>query len=557
MGKTQSERRQSEGWDYIHRRALYKVMGFRDEDLDKPLIAVVHGWSEMSPGHFHLKPVAEAVKAGVLAAGGTPLELPVPGVCGSLSGAKPSFRYNIPYRDFASAFIEIMLAVGTVQGAVFIPVCDNVVPAYLMAAARLNLPSLFLTGGYMAPGEVDGQTVIGADTMKGIGKLFQGKMTIEELVRLSDFACPTGGACCGMATANTMSVVTEALGMSLPGNSTLPATSDARLLRMARSAGERAVELIAQDIRPSSILTKKAFHNAIKTVIAVGGSTNAVIHIAAIAQETGLELDLELWDEYSRKIPFICSITPNNTEFTMRDLDRAGGIRAVMKELAPLLDGEVMTVTGRSLAEAIDSAEISDARIIATLGKPFSQEGGVGVMFGSLAPKGSIIKISSAPDPTAHIVGPAAVFDSEEAAITGFMENKIGQSDIIVVRYEGPRGSPGALEIMNLKHFITSTGRDVSNPLITDGRFSGSNLGLGICHVEPEAMDGGPIAIVQTGDMIEIDIPNRRLNLMIEEREIERRLQEWHPPEQKIERGALDIYARQASSFSRGATIFD
>jgi dihydroxy-acid dehydratase len=450
-----------------------------------------------------------------------------------------------------------MLSISRITGAVFIPACDNVIPAHLMAAGRLDIPSLLLTGGYMSPGEYEGRRVIGSDTMRGIGKVLKGEMSQDELEKLSDYACPTGGACCVMGTANTMNAVTEALGMCLPGNASVPATLDTRLLRMARDAGERVMQLVARDIRPSSIMVKEAFFNAIKTVIAIGGSSNAVIHIPAIAREFEIDLDLAVWDDFSKKVPFICGITPSNLKYTMRDLDRAGGFQAVIRELLPVLNGDIQTVSGKTLAECVSSARVKDRNVIASLEKPFSSSGGIGVMHGTLAPGGAIIKLSAVPDLKARITAPAIVFDSEKEAIEGLLAGKIGPSDTIVVRYEGPKGSPGALEIMSLKNALTGMGKDVSNALITDGRFSGGNLGLGIGHIEPEAMDGGPIAIVQDGDMIEIDLPNRRLDLKLSASEIAKRLQEWKAPDRRIKRGALALYGRHSGPFSKGATIFD
>lgn len=548
---------QEKGNDFMHRRALLKAIGYREKDLDSPpWIAVVHGWSEASPGQNHLKEIAEKVKAGIYAKGGTPAELIIPGICGSVSGGAPEFKFNIPYRDFASALLESFLRLAQFDGAVLIPSCDHVIPAYLMTAARINLPSIILTGGYMSPGIYNGRMVLTHDTMRGIVKVKTGEWTEKEFYEICEAACPTPGACPVMGTAHTMAGITEALGMSLTTNASLPAVADARLKRLARYAGERIVELIEKDIRPSNILKYESFLNAIKLVQAVGGSTNAIIHIAAIARELGFKIDLKLWDTIGKSTPFIGSITPNRIQYTMKDLDVAGGFHAIMKQLLPILDGDLLTVTGKTIAENVENAEIYDENIIRPFDNPFLKQGGLAILYGNLAPQGALIKISAIGQAVNYIKGPAIVFDSEDSAIKDVLEGKIKPGEIIIVRYEGPKGSPGGLELMKLKHHMTMLGMDKHNAVITDGRFSGGNYGMGICHVAPEAMEGGPIAIVENGDEIQINIENRSLNINLDNNTINERLNKWTTPPFKIKGGALELYGRLTNSFAEGATIF-
>ena len=550
-------RHKEKGQDFMHRRALLKAIGYREKDLDSPpWIAVVHGWSEVSPGQSHLKEIADKVKAGIYAKGGTPAELIIPGICGSISGGAPEFRFNVPYRDFASALLESFLRLAQFDGAVLIPTCDNVIPAYLMTAARIDIPSIMVTGGYMSPGVYQGKMIMTHDTMRGIVKVMKGEITEKEFYNICEAACPTPGACPVMGTAHTMAGITEALGMSLPTNASLPAVADARLKRLAREAGERVVELIEEDIRPSTIMKYESFLNAIKLVQSVGGSTNAIIHIAAIARELGIIIDLKIWDSIGRSIPFIGSITPNRIQYTMKDFDLAGGFHAVMKQLLPLLDGDLLTVNGKTIAENVKNSEIYDNNIIRSLDQPFANQGGLAILYGNLALEGAVIKISAIDKSLNKVKGPALVFDSEESAIEEVLAGKVKPGEIIIVRYEGPRGSPGGLELMKLKHHMTMLGMDKHNVVITDGRFSGGNYGMGICHVAPEAMEGGPIAVVKNGDEIQIDIEDRSLRINIEDNILNERLKDWKAPQPKVKSGALALYGKLSSSFAEGASIF-
>lgn len=536
------------------RATVMQGMGFRRDDLDRPLIAVVHGWSEISPGHFHLRTVAENAKIGVALGGGVPAEIMIPGICGSVSGGAPSFRYNLPYRDVAAAMAEVMVGLNRFDGAVFIPTCDNVVPAYLMTAARLNLPSIFLTGGVARPGEgPEGRPVTIMDTQRYHGWLLHGDISVEELEQVICQGCAGAGACAEMGTATTMNGVTETLGMSFPGNATILADR-AELLRLARTVGERCVALVREGVRPSDIMTERALHNAVKMVLAVGGSLNVMIHLAAIARELDQALPLDLWDQYSRATPLICRVRPNVHEYTVVDLARAGGFPAVLNAMRELLDTDLLTVTGRTLGENIAGARSLDPRIIRSLEDPFGSEGGIAVLKGNLAPEGAVVKQSAvAPDLMVY-QGPARVFDSEELAIRGLVEGRIRPGDVVVIRYEGPKGSPGAMEMMNFAHFVSGLGLDV--PVITDGRYSGTNKGPSIGHVDPEAMEGGPLALVQDGDLIDVNIPERRLDLFVSEDELAVRARDWTRPPLRELRGVLGAYAQRSTSLAEGATIF-
>jgi dihydroxy-acid dehydratase len=535
-----------------HRDSLLKSMGYSNEELGKPFVAVIHGWSEISPGHFHLREVAKAAKAGIRASGGTPVEIPVHGLCGGAGGSgTPSARYFFPYREFTAAMVEIILAGYHFDGSVLIPTCDYTIPAYLMGAARLDIPSIVVTGGYMEPGEYRGNPVTSSDIYVAYEEYKVGKATKEYFEGLVDCACPGPGACPLMGTANTMNGVIEALGMSFPGNAAMPATS-AKLLRIAKRAGAHIMKLIDENIKPSDVLTRESFRNAIKVVLAIGGSTNSVLHILAMAMEVNIELGLEIWDELSKKIPFICSIMPNHPRYTMRDLDRAGGIQAVMKELEPLLETNVRTVTCKTLKENLKGVKVLNKMIIRPLHDPYSSEGGIAVLRGTLAPEGAIAKQSAIPLKMLRHTGTAKVFNSMEGAINGLMNEKVELGDVVVIRYEGPKGGPGCREMVMAMQIIIGLGMGDTVALITDSRFSGMNKGAFIGHVSPEAMEGGPIAVVKNGDLVEIDVPNRKLNIKLSDEELRRRLQEWRPPEPKVKKGVLGLYAKAAESLSKG-----
>ncbi len=479
----------------------------------------------------------------------------MPGICGSVSGGAPSFRYNLPYRDFAAAMVETMLALKRFDGAVLIPTCDNVVPAYLMAAARVNIPSLLVCGGYARPGCFQGQPITMMDTQRVYGKFLQGTASEADIDYVVHHACTGPGSCPEMGTANTMTGVAEALGMTYPGNGSM-AADELDLLLLAKTAGERVVSLVRENLKPSTIMTEAALHNAIRFVLAVGGSPNAVIHMPALAKELNIPLPLELWDELSRKTPFIARIRPNHPTYTMVEFEAAGGVPAVLAQLAPLLDLDTPTITGLTLGQNIAGAVLLDSRVIRSLSDPFMPEGGLAVLKGSLAPEGAIVKQSAMAPEMQHHSGPARVFDSEEEAIAGLKAGRIHAGDVVVVRFEGPRGAPGAREVYHLAHFISSAGLDATVPVLTDGRFSGTNKGGAIGHICPEAQEGGPIALVHEGDRIVIDVPGRRLDLEVAPEELQRRASNWTAPPLKTTRGVLGAYARLSSSLSTGATLF-
>jgi len=539
------------------REALAKSMGYRDEDFERPFVAVIHGWNEVSPGHFHLKQLARYAKAGIRAAGGTPAEIIVPGICGSMSGGGgDAFKYNVPYRDFAAALVEIMINLNLCDAAVLIPTCDHVIPAYLMGAALTNVPSIVVTGGYMEPGTFKGQCVTMVDTVKKYEEYKKGKLTEGELKELVDSACPTPGACPEMATANTMAALSEALGMSPPGNAAVAAMG-ADLLRITQEAGQKIMELFEQGIRPSDIITKKAYENAIRVVLAVGGSPNALVHLPAIMRNVGItDISWKDWDRLSRTTPFICSILPNTRKFTVKDLDKAGRIRAVMKELGPLLNLDVITVTGKTLRENLNGVKVKDREVIKPLDSPYSEDGGLAILKGNLASEGAIVKKSAVPSGMFQFKGRAKVFNCEEEAADALSEGSIQPGDVVVVRYEGPKGSPGGKKVLLPMHKIVGMGLTDSVGYITDGALSGTNLGLAVAYVSPEAASGGSIAVLQDGDEIEIDIPNRRLEVKLNEEELQQRLAQWQAPEPKVKMGALSLFARSAESYPKGAYVF-
>ncbi|MDI7258814.1 MAG: dihydroxy-acid dehydratase [Thermodesulfobacteriota bacterium] len=538
----------------LRREALLRSIGYTHEDLKRPWVAVVHAWTEVGPGQFHLKKVAEAAKAGIRSAGGTPGEFVVPGVCASSSGGRERFMYKFPYRDFASAMVEIMLSLYDFDGAVLIPSCDDVVPAYTMGAARTNIPSIIVTGGYMEPGYHRGNPVFTSAVQVGYAEYQAGKISKEKLLDYVGSICPTPGQCPNIATANTMCGAVEALGMSFPGNTTTSSVSG-KLQEIAKKAGQQVLTLIGKKIKPKDIMTKQAFENAIRLVLAVGGSLNAVVHLTAIARQLGINLDLSLWDDLSRTTPFVCRVRPNLSEYTLKDLESAGGIPAVLKQLSPLLHLNTLTVTGATLGENIKGAQDPDHQVIRPLNDPFLKEGGIVVLKGNLSPEGAVAKQSAIPQPMLHHRGPARVFESEDEAVHKVLNKEIKNGEIIVIRYQGPKGAPGVHELINVMHFVMGMGLGESVAVVTDGRFSGGNFGAAIGHVSPEAYDGGPIAIVRDGDEIEIDIPNRQLKLNISDQTLAERLKGWKPPKREW-KGALGMYAQMASSMTEGATIF-
>jgi len=538
----------------LRRESLLRAVGYEHRDLKRPWVAIVHAWAGIGPGQFHLKEVAEAAKAGVLSAGGTPEEFSIPGICASSSGGEDRFKYKFPYRDFAAIMVEIMLKLYNFDGAILIPACDDVVPAYLMAAARANIPSILVTGGYMEPGEYKGKPILTTAIQVGYGEYKAGKISKDTLMEYVDSVCPGPGQCAHLGTATTMCSVTEALGMSFPGNTTVSATGG-RLKNVAKDAGRLVMTLIEKGIKPKDIMTRDAFENAIRVALAMGGSLNATVHIPAIANQCGVGLDISLWDRLSRTTPFICRIRPNLADYTAKDLGNVGGVPAVMKQLRSLLHTDALTITGEPLGAVIEGAPDADGEIIRPLDNPFAKEGGIAVLKGNLAPGSAVMKQSAVPEAMKQPhKGPARVFDTEEEAIEQVLKGEIRPGDVVVIRYQGPKGAPGVHEIIDIMHCLVGMGLGESVTVVTDGRFSGGNWGAGIGHVSPEAYDGGPIAVVKDGDEIDVDIPNRQLDLNISEEDLQKRLKEWSPPKRDA-KGVLEMYGRLASSMTEGATI--
>jgi dihydroxy-acid dehydratase len=536
-------------------RSLFKAMGYTDEELSRPLIAIVNSANEIIPGHIHLDGIVEAVKAGVRMAGGTPIEFGAIGVCDGIAMGHEGMRYSLASRELIADSTESMLCAHAFDGAVLVPNCDKIIPGMLMAAGRVNIPSIVISGGPMLAGSFHGQKVDLNSMFEGVGAVSAGKMSEADLKEMEDTACPGCGSCAGMFTANTMNCVTEVLGMGLPGNGTIPAV-DARRIRLAKTAGMKVMELVRKDIRPSDILTEEAFANAFTVDMAIGGSTNTVLHLPAIAHEVGLKLDLDWVNQISQRTPHLAYLRPGGVHH-IQELDEAGGIPAVMAVLSQkgLISTAAMTVTGQNIAANIVNARVRRPDVIRSLEEPYHQEGGLAVLWGSLAPDGSVVKQSAvAPEMMRH-QGPARVFDSEEEATQAIMAQQIVAGDIIVIRYEGPKGGPGMREMLGPTSAIAGMGLDKEVALLTDGRFSGASRGASIGHISPEAMEGGPIALVKEGDIIKIDIPACRVDLLVDEAELARRRTEWVQPEPRVKSGYLNRYSRLVTSANTGAVL--
>ena len=505
---------------HYERRALFKSMHFDDRDLDRPFIAVANSWNEFIPGHVHLRAVAEAVKVGIWQAGGMPIEFNHIGACDGLADGTVGMHWILPSRDIIAAAIEMMVESQRVDGIVAISTCDKIVPAQLMALARINLPSLLVTGGYMLPGRYRNQRVEAQFINEQYPLWKDQSISDRDFKEIENGVCPSAGACCTMGTANTMCCLTEALGMSLPTNGTQGAVRSS-LLRLARAAGRRIMDLVAKDIRPDRLLTRQSFENAMAIHAAIGGSTNAVIHLPAIAGERGLELPLDLWNAVSEKVPHLANITAGSA-FTMEDLDFAGGIPAVMKELGQLLHLDQLTVTGKTLKENIAPYHNKNPEVIRPLKDPVFNQGAIAVLKGNLAPKGAVVKQTAVVGEMLEHRGPAKVFDSEDQAKEALLSQAIRPGDVVVIRYEGPKGGPGMREMYTFQTILCGLGLDRSVALITDGRFSGWNRGPAIGHVSPEAAEGGLIALVQDGDRIRYSIPNREIVLEVSPEKIKK-----------------------------------
>jgi dihydroxy-acid dehydratase len=538
-------------------RALLHAVGWSKADIDKPLIGVINSFTEIVPGHIHLPQIAQAVKAGVWSGGGVPFEVNTIAVCDGIAMNHPGMKYSLPSRELIADSVETVAEAHAFDGLVFIPNCDKIIPGMLMAAVRLNLPAIFISGGPMLAGrrEVNGKEErVDVNTIfEAVGKVAAGKMKPEELAELEALACPGCGSCSGMFTANTMNCLTEALGMALAGNGTIPAV-DAQRIQLARKAGQQVMELLADDIRPRDIVTKDSIHNAFTVDMALGGSTNSVLHLMAIAHEAGVDFPLTMVNQVSQRTPHLCRLRPSG-DYHIEDLDRAGGIAAVMKELKELLNLKAKTVSGKPVAEVITASQNRDSEVIHPIARAHSATGGIAVLFGNLAPEGAVVKRAAvAPEMMAHR-GAARVFDSEEEATKAIMSKKIKSGEVIVIRYEGPKGGPGMREMLTPTSLLSGMGMDKEVALITDGRFSGATRGAAIGHVSPEAASRGPIAILRDGDIINIDIPNYKLDVELSDKEISERLERLAEFEPRVKTGYLQYYAEKVTSASSGAVF--
>jgi len=536
-------------------RSLFKSMGFIDEEIARPMVGIANSANEIIPGHIHLDRIAEAVKAGVRMAGGTPIEFNTIGVCDGIAMNHEGMKYSLCSRELIADSVEIMARAHPFDGIVAIPNCDKVVPGMLMALLRLDIPALVVSGGPMLAGRLANKAIDLITVFEGVGAVKSEKMTEEQLTEIEDCACPGCGSCAGMFTANSMNCLTEALGLGLPGNGTIPAVAAARY-RLAKKAGMQIMELIAGNLTPRQIATQEAFENAIAIDMALGCSTNTVLHVPAIAKEARIDLNLELFNQVSARIPHLCSLSPAGPH-RLEDLDAAGGVHAVMARLAEadLINGSPLSVTGKTVGENLQGIQVRDPQVIRTLGDAYHDVGGIAILFGNLAPEGAVVKQSAVAPEMAVNEGTARVFDSEEAAVDAIMSQQIRKGDVVVVRYEGPKGGPGMREMLTPTSAIAGMGLDKEVALITDGRFSGGTKGAAIGHISPEAADGGPIALVEEGDRIEINIPAKSLTLKVSEEELKRRRESWQAPEPKIKEGYLYRYSRMVSSGAKGAVL--
>ena len=543
------------GFERAPHRSLMRATGITDEDLSRPFIAICNSFNEVIPGHVHLNRVAALIKEEVRKAGGTPVEFNLPGVCDGIAMGHGGMKFSLASRELIADSVETLAQAHQLDGLVLIPNCDKIVPGMLMAAARLNIPSILVSGGPMLAGHVKGQKRSLSSMFEAVGSYAAGTMTEEDVYDFECNACPTCGSCSGMYTANSMNCLTEVLGMGLKGNGTIPAVYSERL-RLAKRAGMQVMELLKQDIRPRDIMTKEAFLNALTVDMALGCSTNSMLHLPAIAHEAGVELNPEMANAISEKTPNLCHLAPAGYHY-IEELNEAGGVYAVMNELNKLnlLHTECMTVTGKTVGENIKGCVNKNPEIIRPVENPYSKTGGIAVLKGNLAPDTAVVKRSAVvPEMQVH-EGPARVFDCEEDAIEAIRGGKIVAGDVVVIRYEGPKGGPGMREMLNPTSAIAGMGLGSSVALITDGRFSGASRGASIGHVSPEAAEGGPIALVEEGDLIRINIPEHKLEVVVSDEELARRKAAWTPREPKVTTGYLKRYAKMVSSANKGAIL--
>lgn len=540
-------------------RSLLRALGLNTESFQKPFIGIVNSFTEVVPGHIHLRQISEAVKEGINAAGGVGFEFNTIAVCDGIAMNHAGMKYSLPSREIIANTVEIMAMAHAFDGLVFIPNCDKVVPGMLMAACRLNIPSIFVSGGPMLAGRLRKNDQVSCvdlnSVFEAVGQVAKGQMTEEELLELEKVACPGCGSCAGMFTANTMNCLTEALGMALSGNGTIPAV-DSRRTQLAKKAGQQIMHLIKDNTRPKDIITPDAIYNAFSLDVALGGSTNSVLHVMAVAHEAGADFPLEQINRISDCTPNLCKLRPSGP-YHIENLDQAGGIGSVLKELKPWLKNDAQTVSGKTIGQLADDAPKADNKVIRFASNPYSPKGGLAILFGNLAPNGSVVKRSAvAPEMMVHR-GPARIFDSEELATKAIMGGKINPGDVLVIRYEGPKGGPGMREMLTPTSLLAGMGLDKEVALITDGRFSGATRGAAMGHVSPEAAAHGPIAALQDGDMINIDIHNYKLSVELSDEQIQKRLANVPVFEPKIKNGYLKYYTENVTSASTGAVFKD
>lgn len=542
-----------QGLERAPQRAIWKCLGVTDEDLSKPFIAIANSFAETVPGHMHLNRLVEFVKAGIRAAGGVPFEFNTIAVCDGLAMGHIGMHYSLPSRELIADSVETIVQANRFDGLVLLTNCDKITPGMMMAAARLDIPSIVVTGGPMLSGFYKGRKVDVTTIFEAVGEVSAGRMTEDDLKKIEDRAFPSCGSCNGMYTANTMACIAESIGLSLPGCATALAVLSAKA-RIAKKSGERIVKMVEENLKPSDILTRKAFENAITVDMALGGSTNAVLHVKAVANEAGIELPLEIFDEIARRTPHLCDMRPSGPH-DLEELDAAGGLPAVMKLLQDKLHLDAMTVTGKTVKENIKGAVVYDPEVIRPLNRPVHKQGGIAILRGNLAPNGAVLKVTAVPPSMLVHKGPAKTFDSEEEAMKAILNRQIKEGDVIVIRYEGPKGGPGMREMLSPTAAIAGMNLIESVALMTDGRFSGATRGLCIGHVSPEAAAGGPIAVLQTGDVVVIDVPKRRLDVELSDEELRSRLEKWKSRPPKIQKGYLRRYWLLVQSADKGGTL--
>ncbi|RKY61640.1 MAG: dihydroxy-acid dehydratase [Candidatus Neomarinimicrobiota bacterium] len=545
------------GLERAPHRALLRATGKKSQDFDRPFIAIANSYVDIVPGHVYLDTVGKIVKEAVYEAGGLPFEFNTIAVCDGIAMGHMGMRYSLVSREIIADSVETMLRAHCFDALVCIPNCDKIIPGMLMAAARVNIPTIFVSGGPMRAGKTStGKTVDLISVFEGIGAFQDGKITEAELDDIEENACPGWGSCSGMFTANSMNCLCEAIGIALPGNGTILA-EDERRKELYRQAGLRIVEMVKEDLKPSEIITRKSIDNAMALDMAMGGSTNTVLHSLAIAAEAGIDYDIKRIDDLSKKVKNICKVSPSG-KYHIEDVDRAGGISAILEEISRepgLIDGNCITVTGKTLSENIKDVKITDETVIHRLENAYSNTGGLAVLSGNLAPEGSVVKYAGVAESMRRFEGPAVIFDSQEAACKGILADKVKAGDVVVIRYEGPKGGPGMQEMLSPTSYIMGKGLGESVALITDGRFSGGTRGACIGHIAPEAAAGGPIALLQNGDRIRIDIPAGKIEVLLSNRELAERKKTWRAPRPRVDYGVLGRYAKMASSASNGAVL--